>query len=75
LPHSVTLHAAVWLPLAVLAVERLFEPQSRRWVGVIGSPGLLLPGEATRSRHLHLVLLRSTRSSASRRPTGVLESA
>ncbi|HEY6509263.1 MAG TPA: hypothetical protein VIY56_14685, partial [Vicinamibacterales bacterium] len=36
LPHSGTLHAAVWLPLAVLSVERLREPRERRWIGIGG---------------------------------------
>jgi len=46
LPHSNIMHAAVWLPLLVLAIDHLRSGDSRRWlaVGALGVGCCLLAG-------------------------------
>ena len=46
LPHSGTLHAAAWLPLIVLSIERLRAPSWRRWLvaGGVGAACCFLAG-------------------------------
>lgn len=46
LPHAGTLHAAAWLPLIVLSIERLQGARPRRWlaIGAVGAACAFLAG-------------------------------
>jgi hypothetical protein len=59
LPHSGTLHAAAWLPLIVLSIDRLRAPSWRRWLaaGGIGAACCFLAGHPQPAIYIYVCTL------------------